>query len=161
MPSLEWNRASWERYDWSRSGEEWSAPWGGPSPQWYGCILPRIHRWVPAESMLEIAPGFGRWTQFLSPLARTLTIVDLSERCIAACRERFAERTNISYVVNDGRSLPGVADRSIDFAFTFDSLVHVEMDVVSAYIGELSRTLSTASLMPRVSSSEPSDGSLA
>ena len=34
-----------------------------------------------------------------------------------------------------------VADRSIDFAFSFDSLVHVELDALAAYLGELARVL--------------------
>ena len=32
----------------------------------------------------------------------------------------------ISYFVNDGRSLAMVPERSVDFAFSFDSLVHVD-----------------------------------
>ena len=33
-----------------------------------------------------------------------------------------------TFVVNDGKSLAAVADGSINFAFSFDSLVHVEID---------------------------------
>ena len=141
MPTLEWNRTVWDgTYDWAHGGDEWSEVWGGATAEWHGSILPRIHRWLPASTVLEIAPGFGRWTQFLTGLAQRLIIVDLSETCIAACRQRFAGAGNISYHVNDGRSLTAVADRSIDFAFSF-SLVHVEADVLQAYIAELSRAL--------------------
>ena len=38
-------------------------------------------------------------------------------------------------------SLPMVEDQSIDFAFSFDSLVHVESDVLMGYLAELARTL--------------------
>jgi ubiquinone/menaquinone biosynthesis C-methylase UbiE len=37
--------------------------------------------------------------------------------------------------------LPIVDDASIDFAFSFDSLVHAESDVVSSYVSELARVL--------------------
>ena len=57
------------------------------------------------------------------------------------CRERFRERSHLRYHVNDGRSLGMVADRSIDFAFSFDSLVHVELPVLEAYLHELARVL--------------------
>jgi hypothetical protein len=43
--------------------------------------------------------------------------------------------------VNDGLTLNMIADGSIDFAFSFDSLVHVEANVVDSYIQELSRKL--------------------
>ena len=62
-------------------------------------------------------------------------------RCIEACKARFADETNISYQVNDGKSLPEVADNSIDFAFSFDSLVHVEYEVIEGYLREMGRVL--------------------
>ena len=34
-----------------------------------------------------------------------------------------------------------VADRSVDFAFSFDSLVHADAEVLDAYAAELARTL--------------------
>jgi 2-polyprenyl-3-methyl-5-hydroxy-6-metoxy-1,4-benzoquinol methylase len=122
-------------------GDEWSACWGGPEAQWYGAILPRIHAFVPADTILEIAPGFGRWTQFLKDYCRQLIIVDLSERCIEQCKNRFIRSSHIEYRVNDGRSLEFLADESIDFVFSFDSLVHVEADVIAAYLSQLAAKL--------------------
>lgn len=128
-------------WDWAERGDEWSAWWGGTDALWHGALLPRIHSFVPTATVLEIAPGFGRWTQYLKGLCEQLVIVDLAERCIEHCRERFREATNIDYHVNDGRSLTAVPDRSIDFAFSFDSLVHVDADVLEDYAVELERTL--------------------
>ena len=34
-----------------------------------------------------------------------------------------------------------VDDESIDFAFSADSLVHADLDVIAAYLSELARTL--------------------
>ncbi|UHD14705.1 class I SAM-dependent methyltransferase [Thiocapsa bogorovii] len=72
---------------------------------------------------------------------RSMTLVDLTERCIDACRQRFVGDRHISYSVNDGKSLPTVADSSADLVFSFDSLVHVEIDVMSGYIEEIARVL--------------------
>jgi SAM-dependent methyltransferase len=141
MPTVEENIATWEAYDWPKGGDEWSWEWGGPHAQWNCSLLPRIYRWLPAGTILEIAPGFGRWTQYLKDCAEHLIIVDLSEKCIAACRERFAEATNISFHVNDGRTLGMIRDGTVDFAVSFDSLVHVEVDAIESYIAELSRVL--------------------
>jgi Methyltransferase domain len=142
MPTIDQNIKTWnESYEWVDQGDEWSRPWGGASSQWFGTILPRLKSFVPAHTILEIAPGFGRWTQFLKVLCDDLILVDISSKCIEACRRRFAADSRIQYHVNDGRSLNMVADDSIDLLFTFDSLVHVEADVLVAYLEEAARTL--------------------
>ena len=142
MPDVEQNRSVWQRtWDWSSEGDEWSRWWGGTNALWFGALLPRLHSLIPTGTILEIAPGFGRWTQFLKDVCERLVIVDLTERCIEHCRERFAAATNIDFHVNDGRSLAMVADGSIDFVFSFDSLVHAERDVIDAYLLELASKL--------------------
>jgi ubiquinone/menaquinone biosynthesis C-methylase UbiE len=142
MPTIEENRAIWgETYDWSQAGEEWSQAWGGSRMQWYGSILPRISTFVPADTILEIAPGYGRWTAFLKERCKHLIVVDLSERCIDRCRERFPDCSHISYFVNDGNSLEMVSDDSVDFIFSFDSLVHAEHAVLKAYVAEVAKKL--------------------
>jgi ubiquinone/menaquinone biosynthesis C-methylase UbiE len=142
MPTIEENRSAWgESYDWPLAGEEWSQWWGGARMQWYGTILPRISAFVPADTILEIAPGHGRWTVFLKHLCKRLIIVDLAEECINVCKRRFAECSHISYFVNDGKSLEMIADNSIDFIFSFDSLVHVEDEAIKSYIGEFAKKL--------------------
>ena len=142
MPTVEFNKQFWgERYAWKKGGDEWSGPWGGAEAQWYGSILPRIHAFVPAGAILEIAPGFGRWTQYLKGLCRHLFVVDLNKNCIEGCRKRFASSSNISYHVNDGASLEMIPDNSVDFAFSFDSLVHVEIQALEAYVNQLASKL--------------------
>jgi SAM-dependent methyltransferase len=143
VPSIEENLARWTTYDWSRHDEEWSEVWGTSSAIWHASLLPRVEPFLgSAQTILEIAPGYGRFTRFLKDYCRRLVLVDLTARCIEACRARFAEQPHIEYHVNDGLTLPAVSDRSIDFAFTFDSLVHAEGDVIQSYLGELARVLS-------------------
>jgi len=142
MPTIEENRRCWHgEYDWSQQGEEWSAAWGGSEAQWWGTLMPRIHAFVPCETILEIAPGFGRWTMYLKELCRKMTLVDLSERCITSCRQRFASSPHLQYFVNDGKSLAMIEDESMDFVFSFDSLVHAEAEVLETYVTQLARKL--------------------
>jgi SAM-dependent methyltransferase len=108
---------------------------------WWRGLLPRVHRHLPAGRVLEIGPGFGRWTSHLVSSSQHLTVVDLTERCIEHCRNRFADRTNIEYWTNDGQSLDMVADESLDFVFSFDSLVHAEAHVLREYVLQLGRKL--------------------
>jgi SAM-dependent methyltransferase len=142
MPSLNENKHRWsDSYAWDDAGEEWSRAWGGSEAQWFGSILPRLHAFVPVETVLELAPGFGRWTRFLRPLCDRMVLVDLSERCIDACQARFGDDGSVEYHVNDGRSLDMVTEASIDLAFSFDSLVHADADVIESYITELRHKL--------------------
>jgi SAM-dependent methyltransferase len=109
--------------------------------QWFGAILPRIHHFVPTNRILELAPGYGRWTKFLKGLCSELEVVDLSAECIDACKQRFRESSNIRYWINDGRRLDMIRDASIDFCFTFDSLVHCEEEIITCYLEQLSHKL--------------------
>jgi SAM-dependent methyltransferase len=131
----------WGDYPWPEKGDEWSKRWGGPDYQWWGMLYPRVRQFLPAATILEIAPGHGRWTQYLLPRCERLIGVDVAANCVAACRERFAGHAHAEFHKNDGMSLPMVPDGKVDFAFSFDSLVHCEQDVMQSYIQELSRKL--------------------
>ena len=142
MPTIEENRSLFDgTYTWPQAGEEWSEPWGSVPMQWHGSILPRINPFVPADTILEVGPGYGRWTAFLKDLCKRLIVVDLAESCINRCRERFANCSQIVYFVNDGESLEMVTDSSVDFIFSFDSLVHAEASVLKAYSAEFAKKL--------------------
>jgi len=62
---------------------------------------------------------------------------------LSIAKKRFKSYSNIEYFVNDGRSLSSVEDNSIDFIFSFDSLVHAEADVMKSYIQEFYRILAS------------------
>jgi 2-polyprenyl-3-methyl-5-hydroxy-6-metoxy-1,4-benzoquinol methylase len=142
MPTVGENQQAWNKnYEWTQQGEEWSQEWGGSEAQWFGAILPRIHAFLPTGTILEIAPGFGRWTDYLKEHCEHLIAVDLADNCIKACQQRFASDSHISYYVNDGKSLAMIRDNSIDFVFSFDSLVHAEADVIEAYLKQFARKL--------------------
>jgi len=137
MPTIEANQLTWTNYAWSERGDEWSHAWGGTEFLWWGTLFPRIQSFIPTGTILEIAPGFGRCTQYLKDFGANLIVVDLTERCIQACQDRFATYSHLSYYVNDGKSLEMIPDHSIDLVFSFDSLVHAEADVMEAYLQQL------------------------
>jgi SAM-dependent methyltransferase len=145
---LDWNKATWGfNYAWQDGGEEWSAAWGGSEAQWFGSIFPRLHRFLPARRILEIAPGFGRWTKFLIPACDEYVGIDLSAKCVDACRERFASAKHAQFFANDGFSLDAAGTEGFDLVFTFDSLVHAERDVLESYIPQVLRRLSPRGVM--------------
>jgi SAM-dependent methyltransferase len=144
MATIEENKTTWDgNYNWENRGDEWSKAWGGPFMQWYGTIFPRIKAHVPTSTILEIACGYGRWTNYLKDLCNHLTVIDLSEECITACKQRFSSFSHLEYHVNDGKSLQMIPDGSIDFVFSFDSLVHADISIIEAYFSQFPRILSS------------------
>ena len=141
MPSISKNRNRWgEAYDWPQDGSEWSARWGTAHAQWVGCLLPRVFPFLSGR-ILELGPGHGRWTQFLHPHCSSLIGIDVAQACVDSCTELLGHLPNVEFRMNDGLTLPMVESGSIDFAFSFDSLVHAESDVMSRYASELARVL--------------------
>jgi len=91
--------------------------------------------------ILELAPGFGRWTKFLLPHCEHYLGIDLSKRCVEACRNVFVNASHAEFRSNDGYSLSEVPDDKYNFVFTFDSLVHAEFEVFVSYIPQIIRKL--------------------
>ncbi|MFL5625750.1 MAG: class I SAM-dependent methyltransferase [Ktedonobacteraceae bacterium] len=142
MPTIEQNLQVWGKsYDRSQQGDEWSSSWGQTELLWWGTLFPRIQAFVPTDTILEIAPGFGRLTQYLKDLCTNLMVVDIAERCIEACKQRFSSSSHITYYTNNGKTLDMIPDQSVDYVFSFDSLVHAEADVIEVYLSQLARIL--------------------
>lgn len=140
MPSISDNHRRWnDEHDWSSLGEEWTV-----HEEWrreiikYG-ITPYLRAGM---DVLEIGPGGGRWTAaLLAHGPRRLVGVELSERCVALCRERFADDARATFVQNDGWSLDALPDAAFDFVWSFDVFVHMEADVIRAYFEGFRRVL--------------------
>ena len=136
--SVEANYDRWNnRYNWKCCGEEWNY-----GEDWKVGLAERLLQYIEPDSIvLEIGPGAGRWTVYLQRAAGCLILVDLSDKCINMCKARFNGYTNIIYTVNDGRSLPGVADSSVSFVWSYDVFVHVIEPDVDLYVKEIRRVL--------------------
>jgi len=135
------NRAIWNTWDWSRRGEEWddtTEPEAWRASLIEHVLLPQLG---DRATVLEIGPGGGRWSHVLQGRADRLVLVDVTERALDLCRERFADATNVEYVQTDGATLPGVADASLDFVWSFDAFVHIAPLDIASYLAEIARVL--------------------
>jgi SAM-dependent methyltransferase len=132
------NRTRWTGWDWSRAGEEWTL-----SEEWKDALVDDVlKRWIPGGVVvLEVGPGAGRWSQVLADRASRLILVDVSERPLELCRERFGADDNVEYVLSSGSDMPGVADGSVDAVWSFDVFVHVAPRDQAGYLGEVARVL--------------------
>jgi SAM-dependent methyltransferase len=141
------NRTIWQRWDWSEHGDEWTEDvraFRGVDPEaWKATLIQEVMLGYapPGGTFLEIGPGGGRWTQTLEGRAGRLILADIASVCLDLCRERFRDRSHIEYIVTDGRSLPGVDDRSVDFIWSYDVFVHINPTDTDRYLGEFARVL--------------------
>ena len=145
MPSLEWNKQVWGTdWAWERAGDEWSGMaehCGQPYEAWKAALVESfLVPHLPEHDVLEIAPGFGRWSAFIAAQASSVTLVDINEKCLDACRQRLADYGHVTYAIGDGDHLP-VPDASVDFVWSFDAFVHMDPSVISAYLAEIYRVL--------------------
>jgi SAM-dependent methyltransferase len=132
------NRSVWADWDWGAQGEEWNA-----SEEWKIALIDDVlKRWIPqGVAVIEIGPGGGRWTEVLAPRASRLIAVDVSERPLELCRERFGDASNITYLLTPGSTLPGIAGGSVDAVWSFDVFVHVAPRDQAQYLSEIARVL--------------------
>jgi ubiquinone/menaquinone biosynthesis C-methylase UbiE len=126
-----------------READYYDVAEGHIDQQWRDLIEPAI-RDLDFRRVLELAPGHGRNTARLIELADELHLVDVNESCIERCRARFADhprRDRLRLHVNDGLSLPMIADGSITLVYCWDAMVHFEPPVVRRYLAEFRRVL--------------------
>ena len=140
MASVEENKNFWnnpESWNYFDLGEKWSSEFGNTDILWYSYLYPRIHNFINNSDTLEIAPGTGRITKYVLPLAKSYIGYDLSEYCIDYCKNNYGEM----FFLNDGKTFHNTKNESIDFIFSWDSLVHAEKDVLLDYVKESLRCL--------------------
>lgn len=124
---------------WVDEGHEWSKSFGNTENLWNKHIFDDLKEFR-GKKILEIAPGYGRITQFLSILASELIVVDLNENCIQKTKEKLAHHV-MAYFTNNGEELPAFIDETQDLVFSFDSFVHMHENVIDKYLAEIYRVL--------------------
>lgn len=111
--------------------------------QWNSIIFPLIKDF-DFTSVVDLACGHGRNTEYLRKLSKSISLVDINQSCIDACQRRFGlekEGTIFSYFLTEGNSLGMLEDQSITFVYSWDSMVHFDKLIVRDYIRDISRVL--------------------
>jgi SAM-dependent methyltransferase len=139
VPSVAENKATWsDPSRWTTSGHEWSRPWGSAADQWFATIHRRIFNLLPTDVILDIGPGFGRWTPFLIDSSSHYLGVDIAEPCLAHCRETYgAHPKKPEFLLGNGVSFGGIGADCVSLVFSFDTLVFAELDCIAAYAREI------------------------
>ena len=144
--NLEWNKKVWS--DKAKWDKEWNSgySWGlyqNVETDFMRFVAPYIGH-IDSPSILEIACGMGRFTEFLLKIAGKLHSIDIQSICVEACRKRFKDVPNFSASVTDGKTLP---DGSYDIIASYDSLVHADFDVLSSYFKQASGYLNDKGIL--------------
>ena len=93
------------------------------------------------DNIVELACGRGRHVQKYYNEANKIILVDILEKNINICKERFNGHHNISYYVNNGHDLHGLKDNTYSALFTYDAMVHFELFDIYEYLQETYRVL--------------------
>jgi ubiquinone/menaquinone biosynthesis C-methylase UbiE len=98
-------------------------------------------------SMVEIGCGLGRMTHRFAERFGRVYSVDVSPEMLIRAREQWARLTNVNFILGHGNDFPGVAERSVDFVFSFIVLQHVpDPQIVKDYLRETARVLKSGGL---------------
>jgi SAM-dependent methyltransferase len=112
--------------------------WGDPDH--YPPLIPIRDQWVlpyvrSDATAVEIGPGGGRWTRYLLGFGR-LYVVEHYPELLVELRKNFTQ-SNIVEVPNNGTDFPGIPRHSVDFVFSFGCFVHLDPDIIRAYLANL------------------------
>jgi ubiquinone/menaquinone biosynthesis C-methylase UbiE len=109
---------------------------------WDTIIWPVLSRFpVDYSQTIDFACGRGRNTEYLRPLASELTMVDVNEENLAYCRQYFAGDNAIKFHHCNGFDISGLHDGSASFFYTFDSMVHFDVEIIASYLHEFRRVI--------------------
>lgn len=96
---------------------------------------------LDTTSILEIACGYGRHTQRFVERAGHAWLLDTSVDALAEARRRLGHRPNVTVLPpGDGASIP-LPEASLTAVFSYDAMVHFEMETVFAYLRDIHHVL--------------------
>jgi ubiquinone/menaquinone biosynthesis C-methylase UbiE len=110
--------------------------------QWKTLIEPILAQFpIDYNRTIDFAAGYGRNTRkLLEAGAGHVTMVDVNPDCIAHLEKHFP-KDRTAALLNDGMGLSTLETAAFTFLYTFDAMVHFDLEIVIAYITEFSRVL--------------------
>jgi SAM-dependent methyltransferase len=93
----------------------------------------------PGNTVAEIGPGGGRWTRYMLE-SEHIYAVDYHAELLSEVTRNF-KSAPITPVKNNGDDFPGMTDESVDFLFSFGVFVHLNLDIIDRYLGNMKRVL--------------------
>lgn len=92
-------------------------------------------------NVIELACGRGRHVEKYIDKALDVTLVDILDKNINFCRDRFHMYDNINYYCNNGFNLEQLPSDRYTALFSYDAVVHFEMMDIYEYLKDIYRVM--------------------
>lgn len=126
----------WTESDYYAQAEGWlSAFWGEQTS------FSRAFASLDLTRVVDLACGRGRHTEQILSKAGFVTLIDVNETNIEACKKRFAQYNNVAFLVGSGSDLGEIPSASQTALFCYDAMVHFELEDVISYLRDTYRIL--------------------
>jgi SAM-dependent methyltransferase len=152
MPDLDWNKRWGEQAKAFLEGDKYfnqheiyGYQWGDPHQTSAAFIVPEyLQEYLrPEFTVLEIGPGGGRYTQFLGD-CKKLYMVEYNTQFFPILKNLLSHSpAEKHYIRSPGCSFAEVPSGSIDFVFSFDCFVHLDIPLIEGYLSEIKRVLAS------------------
>jgi SAM-dependent methyltransferase len=156
---VEYNRSSWDGYAarWASRGfrrslasrgvevdqlevlgEEWTTTDAAVA----GIVEEWISPYVTKDSAVaEIGVGGGRVAMIVADEVHELIGFDLSQMMLEHAKRALADKPNVRLALVDGPKLPDDLTGKLDFVYSFDVFVHLDLHTIWKYLQEIDRVL--------------------
>lgn len=104
-------------------------------------IFHKMFRKLDLDNVIELAVGRGRHVRMYEQRANHIVLVDILQKNIDFCKERFKDNKKIDYYCNNGYNLSELEDNEYSALFTYDAMVHFEMMDIFEYLKDIHRVL--------------------
>ncbi|RWL44465.1 MAG: class I SAM-dependent methyltransferase [Mesorhizobium sp.] len=109
---------------------------------WNDLIWPVLkNHSIDFTSTADFACGRGRNAEKLRLLSKEISLIDVNEENLSYCREVFSGEKSVKFFQCNGYDLSNIPDESFTFFYTFDSIVHFDVELILGYLPEFCRVL--------------------
>jgi SAM-dependent methyltransferase len=110
---------------------------------WRGIIWPILSRHdIDFSTTMDFACGYGRNARKLKEVgAGLITLVDVNPDNIAFCQANLVPLGGYETFLNSGFDLEGIPSEKYTHVYSFDAMVHFDLEIVLSYIAEFARVL--------------------
>ena len=104
-------------------------------------VFYKMFKQLDLENVIELAVGRGRHVKMYEPKAKHIVVVDILQKNIDYCKERYKDSKKIDYLCNNGYNLKELNSGEYSALFCYDAMVHFEMMDIYEYLRDIYRVL--------------------
>lgn len=132
--ALDWKESKY--YDLHENESALALFWGDGSP------FLRMFKLLDLANVVEIGCGHGRHVPKYADEAGEIVIVDVNKTNTDYCTKRFSTwKKSLKIIQNNGSDLTAISSHESTAVFSYDAMVHFEMNDVISYLSESYRIL--------------------